>query len=74
MTTELKLHPLRLAYMRTLQAILAIEIVRFDVDAALGGNRRWLNEIQENLEQARERIVRLAVGENVNLGEEDEDD
>lgn len=66
-------HPLRLAYARTLQAILAVHLTRIDVDESLGGDARYLNEIQTKLEQAQRLIQSLAVAERVNLGEEDEE-
>jgi hypothetical protein len=66
-------HPLRLAYARTLQAILAIEVARIDVDAALGGDRRHLDAIEATLNNARAGIVELALAEGVNLGQEDDE-
>jgi hypothetical protein len=67
-----RVHPLRLAYMRTLQAVLAVHCVRFDVDASLGGDPCWLDEIEASLTEAQRLISRLAVAERINLGADDE--
>ena len=50
-----------------------MNVVRFDVDESLGGDPRWLNEIEASLAEAQRLILRLATAERINLGEDDED-
>ncbi len=68
-----RIHPLRLAYVRTLQAILAIHLTRIDVDEALGGDPKFLDGIEDGLVRAQRDILKLAVAERINLGEDDDE-
>jgi len=65
-------HPLRLAYARTLQAIFAVHVVRIDVDPELGGSPYWLGKIERRLTEAQAEIQKLAAAERINLGDHDD--
>ncbi len=65
-------HPLRLAYVRLIQAALAIHLTMLDIDPELGGGPH-LEEVLLDISTAKTKIERIAVAEGIALANEDDE-
>lgn len=63
---------LRIAYVRVIQASLAIHHEKLE-DPSLGGDEQWLDGILEILDKAKRRIEALATVERIALVNEEDD-
>lgn len=65
MTSDGENRPLRIAYVRLVQAALAIHLEKIH-DAELGGGR-WLDRILDSIEATRRQVESLATAEKIDL-------